>query len=422
MTHRGTVRLRLTVLYAALFLAAGATLLVINYALLSKNLPVHQVSKQTGQDVTLRARKMLDTESPFTLSAGERSTLTKIAAMSPQAAAEMVARHKTPGPIPRELLTSLPFDANRAALHQLLVQSLVALAIMAIVAAGLGWIVAGRVLRPIATMTATARRLSADRLDERIDLQGPQDELKDLADTFDDLLERLDRAFAGQRRFVANASHELRTPLTIIRTEADVALRRPDTTNADLRDTVARVRDAVDRLALASAEHGVEVVEHVDLADVARTTAGHLSAEAAAAQVEIVVDARPACVQGDPGLLDRLTQNLIENGIRHNRIGGSVRVATRTDADRARLEVTNTGRPIDPAQVPDLFEPFRRLGPDRTRRTGNGLGLSIVRSIVTAHAGELAAHAIAGGGLSVEIALPVAADHAGRGAKAGAPA
>jgi signal transduction histidine kinase len=236
------------------------------------------------------------------------------------------------------------------------------------------------------------------------------------------MLDRLDRAFAGQRRFVANASHELRTPLTILRTEGEVALRRPDTPAEELRATIARMNDAVDRcdrlvtslLALAMAEHGVEVDETVDLADVALATIRHASAEATATGVALDVDAHPAPVRGDPGLLDRLAENLVENGIRHNTDGGWVLVTTSRVGEDARLEVSNSGPPIPADQVQALFEPFRRLGRDRidaastTRVNGRGvgLGLSIVASIVAAHGGRIDARALTPGGLAITIDLP----------------
>ncbi len=436
MTHRHTLRVRLTALYAGLFLVAGAGLLAINYALLHHSLPANQVSVQTGEDVVLRARKLLSTQAAIDnaksratkkrttavgLPANEVATLKTIAGMPAAKVAKMIRSGQIPRPVPADLLTNLPLDANRTALHQLLYQSLVALAGFAVVAAGLGWWVAGRALRPLAEITDTARRLSAQNLDQRIALEGPDDELKALADTFDEMLGRLDRAFAGQRRFVANASHELRTPLTILRTEAEVALRRPDTTPDELRATIATMNDAVDRcdrlvtslLALATAEHGIEITEQVDLADVARQAISHAAPEAASSHIELAIDAQAAPVHGDPGLLDRLTENLVENSIRHNQPGGWVRVTTRHVGTSARLDVSNSGERITMDQVAQLFEPFRRLGRDRASATaptparrGVGLGLSIVASIVTAHGGHIQAEPRASGGLDVSVDLP----------------
>ena len=439
MTHRHTLRVRLTVLYAGLFLVAGAGLLAINYALLRHSLPANQVSVQTGEDVVLRARKLLGmqasylsgkatapsgTKTPTTqaqLPADQVANLKAIAGMPADKVAKMIRSGQLLHPVPKDLLTSLPLDANRTALRQLLDQSVVVLGLFAVVAAGLGWWVAGRALRPLAEITDTARRLSAQNLDQRIDLEGPDDELKALADTFDEMLGRLDRAFAGQRRFVANASHELRTPLTILRTEGEVALRRPDTSPDELRATIATMNEAVDRcdrlvtslLALATAEHGIEITEQIDLADVARQAVSHAASEAAGSQIDVAIDAQAAPVHGDPGLLDRLTENLVENGIRHNRRGGWVRVTTSRVGANARLEVSNSGETITGDQVAQLFEPFRRLGRDRANGStttsagrGVGLGLSIVASIVTAHGGQIRAEPLAAGGLDVAVDLP----------------
>jgi signal transduction histidine kinase len=291
------------------------------------------------------------------------------------------------------------------------------------VAAGLGWLLAGRALQPLQHITATARRVADRSLHERIGLDGPDDEIKELADTFDGMLERLDRAFEGQQRFVANASHELRTPLTINRTLIEVALARPDADEAlhQLGSTLLAVNERHERLidgllTLASSEQRVTDATGVDLADVAR----HVVAESAAAAhkvgVELRADLKPAPIAGDPVLLERLVQNLIDNATRYNlTAGGWVMVRTSVVDDHARLSVENTGAVVPPYAVPSLFEPFRRqptterlaAPADGSLGRGAGLGLSIVRSVARAHGGEAHAAARSDGGLIVEVDLPI---------------
>jgi len=277
----------------------------------------------------------------------------------------------------------------------------------------LGWAMAGRVLRPLQRITATAKRVSQDNLDERIALEGPRDELKELADTFDGMLERLSGAFASQRRFVANASHELRTPLTVIRTELDVTLADPHATNADLRAMGETVRDATlatERLiqallTLARSEGGVTRRDPVDLADCARTAVAQAGAEASARDLDMRPALDPAPVRGDRRLLERLVANLVENAVRHNVDGGTVEVRTATAAGRSTVEVRNDGPTVPPDAVGSLLEPFQRL--DRSARgDGVGLGLSIVRSVAEAHGGSVELHARPSGGLVARVSLP----------------
>jgi len=277
----------------------------------------------------------------------------------------------------------------------------------------LGWAMAGRVLRPLQRITATAKRVSQDNLDERIALEGPRDELKELADTFDGMLERLSGAFASQRRFVANASHELRTPLTVIRTELDVTLADPHATNADLRAMGETVRDATlatERLiqallTLARSEGGVIRRDAVDLADCARTAVRQAGAEASARGLDMQATLDPAPVRGDRRLLERLVANLVENAVRHNVDGGTVEVRTASAAGRSTVEVRNDGPAVPPDAVASLLEPFQRL--DRSARgDGVGLGLSIVRSVAEAHGGSVELHARPSGGLVARVSLP----------------
>jgi signal transduction histidine kinase len=394
---KASVRLQLTLLYGGLFLLAGAALLAVNYALVRSRftLPFHvEVSPPgsqppgagPGQGVRVLITQM-----------GEGDVL---ASAGSPAALEAVRQ-----------------KLQAAALSQLLTQSGIALGLMALASVGLGWLVAGRVLRPLQAITATARRLEGSTLHERINLEGPEDELKELADTFDQMLARLDTAFETQRRFVANASHELRTPLAIARTEVDVALADPDASPAELRAMAERVREASERsellieglLTLARSERQLRAREPVDLSlaaadalSVARPETDRLGL-----RVSSVLGGAP--VTGDRALLERLVANLVENAVRHNVAGGWLEVDTGLAGGRAVARVANGGRPIPPDQVAGLFEPFRRLGGDRTGSDrGAGLGLSIVRSVAAAHGGAACARALPGGGLEVTVELPAA--------------
>jgi signal transduction histidine kinase len=297
-----------------------------------------------------------------------------------------------------------------------------AFGVVVLVGLGAGYVLAGRALQPISDVTATAQRLSTETLNERIALDGPDDELKDLADTFDGMLARLDAAFASQRRFVANASHELRTPLAVIRTEVDVTLADAEASAADLRKMAEVVRDAsvradrlVDALLVlarseAQARIGLETVEPVDLAAVVHRAVDGVAGVAGRRCLAVTVAAEPARTAGDPDLLDRLVGNLVENAVRHNVDGGWVRVGTRTDGGSAVLTVHNSGPVVDAGAVGELFEPFRRGGRARTASRsavrGAGLGLSIVRAVTESHGGEVAAHPGTAGGLEVTVRLP----------------
>jgi signal transduction histidine kinase len=280
------------------------------------------------------------------------------------------------------------------------------------------YVLAGRVLRPLQEITTTARRLSAERLDERIALPGPRDELRELADVFDAMLDRLQAAFEAQRRFVADASHELRTPLAVMRTEVDVALADPHASAADLRAAAAVVRDATERadrlveslLLLARTDRlQLEALPHrerVELPDVAAAALDAVAAEARARGLAVASARAPAGVLGDRVLLERLAGNLVENAVRHNVDGGWLRVDTGTVVGRARLQVSSSGPVVPPEEVAQLFEPFRRHGTARTARRGAGLGLAIVRALATAHGGAVSAVAPPEGGLVVTVDLP----------------
>ncbi len=282
-----------------------------------------------------------------------------------------------------------------------------------ILAVGAGWALADRVLAPLERITRTAQRVSEDRLDERIALDGPHDELRELADTFDSMLDDLAESFDAQRRFVANASHELRRPLTVIRSEAEVALADPGASNEELRAMGEAVIDASRRtealleglMALARSQRGLLRREPLDLAPAARSAVAMAAEEARAADVRVRVDAEPAETTGDRRLIERLIANLVENAVRHNRAGGTVDVSTEARNGGAVVRVENTGAALTPAAVVRLTEPF-----ERGQRTGDapgaGLGLSIVSAVAEAHGGGLTLEPLEGGGLAAEVSLP----------------
>jgi signal transduction histidine kinase len=323
------------------------------------------------------------------------------------------AQLRTIVPEELELKRAIQREVADDALTKLRTQYAIALAAMTGLSVLLGWAVAGRILRPLQRITSTAQHVSQDNLDERIGLEGPRDELKELADTFDGMLERLSAAFASQRRFVANASHELRTPLSVIRTELDVTLADPDATTAELREMAETVRDATlatERLlqallTLARTEAGVTRRDPADLADAARLALAQTGPDAAAAHLVVRSALEPAPVRGDRRLLERLVANLVENAVRHNRPGGIVDVRTCVQDGLSVVIVRNDGDLIPETSVPSLLEPFQRL--DRgARGDGAGLGLSIVRSVAQAHGGTVALDARPTGGLAVRVSLP----------------
>ena len=283
--------------------------------------------------------------------------------------------------------------------QQVLERSAVALAIMAAASVVLGWIVAGRVLRPVRTITATARRISAGSLHERIAVAGPDDEFKELGDTLDDLLGRLEASFESQRRFVASASHELRTPITVERTLLQVALADPGITVAALRSACERVlasgrqaeRLVESLLTLASSERGLERHDPLDVAAITATVIGSFREQARDQNLDLRPVLAPAPVAGDPDLIECLVTNLVSNALRHNTIGGWVNIETGMQAGAALVAVSNSGPAVPADQIARLFQPFQRLDGQRTRRSGHGLGLAIVRAIATAHGAAIQA-------------------------------
>jgi signal transduction histidine kinase len=313
-----------------------------------------------------------------------------------------------PDPTVGQIISAAREELIGEALRQLMVQSILALGVMTVASSALGWVIAGRVLRPIARMTEHARRIGETNLHERIDLRGPRDELRELADTFDGLLGRLDAAFDSQRRFVANASHELRTPLSIIRTEVDVALKDPNATPDELRDMAEAIRAAATRsellmeglLSLARSDAGVRARRAVDLRWLAEDTISTYGAPPEGVGIELRGRRGPAVVSGDQALLRALLWNLVDNAMRYNRADGWVDVSTGSVDGRSELRVRNSGPPIPAERLDSLFEPFTRMAPQRTSSDrGAGLGLSIVRAVARAHGAELEAQVAGSGGL-----------------------
>lgn len=321
-------------------------------------------------------------------------------------------------PVPAEALGQALAEAARS---DVLRAGLVAFPLVVLAAAVLAWVLVGRVLRPLRQVTATARRLSAESLDERIALAGAHGEVSDLAESFDAMLDRLAAAFAVQARFVANASHELRTPLTVMRTEVDVTLADPDADLAELRRMAEVIRAATYRadaliaglLLLARAEAGaagsgpINSVPH-DLTELVGPALAAVRSEADVRGLRISLSKAPARVCGDPALLERVVGNLLENAVRHNVQGGWVEVRAGTGADgSSELRVASSGPHVAVDRVDELFEPFHR-GVDRAGVGGSGLGLSIVRAVVAAHRGTVYAEPVPGGGLVVSVRLPAA--------------
>jgi signal transduction histidine kinase len=403
--------MRLTILYAALFLLSGAGLLSITYLL---------VLQATGNVIV------------GTGANGRSFVIGKTAHV--QAPTVVTTRGGSPGSgISRQALKAraerdrlVAIGQRNVALRALLVKSGISLALMAAVSVWLGWFFAGRVLRPLRTITERAREISASNLHERIALTGPSDELTQLAGTFDELLGRLETAFAAQRQFVANAAHELRTPLTRAQTLAEVALDDPSATVASLRASHERVLAAggeLERLieallTLARSERGLSEDKPFDLANVTAEMLQSRRQETEDRGLYVHATLQQAGTSGDPQLAERLVANLLDNAIRHNEPRGHIDVTTTAKAGRAVLSVANSGPHIPLDEVERLFRPFQRLGADRIDQSdGLGLGLSIVQAIATAHRATVTAHAQPAGGLEIEIAFP-----AGNGASAPAAA
>jgi signal transduction histidine kinase len=382
-----TIRLRLTLVYGGLFLASGAALLAITYFLVRR--------EYTGN---------------FFISSAKAGVIAVAGAPDRLSVPAPGQPGLVVGPTPEQIVAAARAQ-SAAALHQLLVNSGIALAIMAILSIWLGWVIAGRVLRPLRTITNAARDISASNLHRRLALEGPDDELKQLGTTFDGLLGRLEASFDAQRQFVANASHELRTPLTLERALLEVALGDPNASVESLRRTceqVLAVGQQQERLieallTLSRSQRGLDDRQPVDLSAIAA------AATAAIDGGDLTLDTRldPARTTGDPRLVERLVANLLGNAVRYNVPNGRVTVETATRAGRAVLTVTNTGPRIPPTELARLFRPFQRLHADRpTDADGLGLGLSIVDAVARAHSATIATHPGSGGGLRVEVGFP----------------
>ncbi len=449
---RRTARLRLTALYGGLFLLSGVALVAVTYVLFERAteykaphlpkvprtaaiehlqlplpLPPAKPPIAAGQSVVIehphqlaQAQQDLGQAYQELVQAGPRlmlgvpAELARIRHQLTQAQHQLTeGQHQLAGAV-HELAQVGPAQAAQRAAdsHELLVNSGIALAIVAVLALITGWLVAGRMLRPIRTIARTARRISSTSLHERLALDGPQDELKELGDTLDDLFGRLDAAFEAQRHFVANASHELRAPLTRQRALIQVALADPDADFTSLRAAHERVlaseqhlEQMIDGLlALTRGQAGLERREHLDLATVAAQVLRVRDAETTDLGLDVRATLAPASTAGDPRLLERLIANLIDNAIRHNIPHGHVEITTGTRHQRAFLMVTNSGATIPPEEVPRLLQPFQRLQGARTNHAGgSGLGLAIVDAIAAAHRATLTAHPGADGGLTVEV-------------------
>ena len=459
---RRTVRLRLTALYGALFLASGTGLLAITYGLIAgHHLPTSfAVVKEAGGSVKgvpvpfpkkasvvalekfsscMRAHGIRHFPEPK-ISFGGASISYALRngglANGPRFAAATEACGRVTGVngafvapkggrlslsgftgLVTNIAATLPTPGE---LHRIVVESGLALAIMAFASIGLGWLMAGRALRPLREMTNAARHISEQNLHQRLAVRGPADELKDLGDTIDGLLGRLETAFEAQRRFVANASHELRTPMAMLRTSLDVALGKPGP-SADVKVLAGKLGEGLDQadqlleglLVLARAQRGA--VGDVTPVSLPGLVSGALEANRAeiAKRALIVENAMvPMDVLGNETLLGRMVANVMDNAVRHNVPGGLVHISNGLDGDRARLVVENGGAVLDQAQLAELGEPFRRLGPERVANTngnGAGLGLSIVSAIAAAHGGVVAFHARPEGGLKVVVDIPATA-------------
>ena len=444
---RRTARIRLTALYGGLFLLSGAALVAVTYVLFERatafsrpalpqiprtpslqdlqNLPLPKafaaVANEQSQVIhnlnllgqPAGAAPLLPTNHPFEISGPVASLESRLEQDQHQLA--QATNHLAQAVHQLAQAGSIQTAQRATDSHELLVNSAIALGIVAVLALLAGWLVAGRLLRPIRTITSTARRISSTSLHERLALDGPQDELKELGDTLAGLFARLESAFDSQRHFVANASHELRTPLTAERNLLQVALDDPDTSNAEWRSTAEEVlasnheqADLIDALlTLASSEGGLSEREPIDLAPMVEEALACFEAEITRLELHVDEMTRPAPFDGDPLLAERLVVNLLTNAMRHNVVGGVIEIVTGATEERAFLSVTNTGAVIHSAEVERLFQPFQRLDRRRAvRKDGHGLGLSIVRSIASAHGASIIANPAPDGGLSVRVGFP----------------
>ncbi|MET7297576.1 HAMP domain-containing sensor histidine kinase [Embleya sp. NPDC005575] len=377
---RSTIKMRLTALYGGMFLIAGVLLLSTVYLLVRQSLNEGRLNLSLAPNTLMTINGVPMTPEQF-----------------------------------EQWQTIQQIHQRDAALNSLLQQSLLALLLLSVIAFGFGYVMAGRVLRPLERITSIAREVAGSNLHRRIDLDGPDDEFKELSDTFDDMLDRLDRSLESQRKFVANASHELRTPLAINRTLLEVALGDPDASvelkqlGKTLLATNERSEGLIEGLLLlARSDNELTERKPVDLAEVARRAVDQTGAEAAERKVRLHDELGPAVLQGNGVLLERVAMNLIQNAVRYNRPDGTVDISTESAAGVAVLTVVNTGPVVPGYEVDNMFEPFRRLRTERIASDkGVGLGLSIVRSIVRAHGGWIEVEPREEGGLMMRIGFPV---------------
>ncbi len=396
---RPTIRARLTLLYTGLFAGCGAIVVAVSYAQVAQLPARGQVRGDMGNG---------------------RPSAGDLARFAAQCRSEERSAHPDPPILAKcaSYFQQQGAQGQRAlTLSHLLQYSLITLAVVIALAAILGWIFSGRALRPVHRITTAARAASEHNLSARVAPTGPRDELRELAETFDEMLGRLQAAFEGQQRFIANASHELRTPLAVMRATVEVVLGNPDSTLGDLRVMAADISAAVDHadhligalLILARNERGLAVREEFDLATVVEDVLD----TAALGDRRLHATLEPAVMSGDPVLAERLIANLIDNAVRYNAAAGDIWVRTSTMTGRSQLTVANTGPAISPADTGRIFQPFQRLS-DRTSQDGFGLGLAIVASIAAIHGGTATARPREDGGLSVTVTVP--------SAQAGAPA
>ena len=406
-----TIRVRLSALYGILFLVSGGVLLAFTNLLVDRHLP--------GGDVY--AARVVNAPGPLQIVIRRTSGVIGAGGRGGVAIAGPNVNFvplEPANPDPQAIFAQLKTtsDAQRtAAVHQLVLDSALALGVMALASSLLGWLMAGRALRPVEVMTSAARDISEYNLHQRLPEAGPRDELRHLASTFNALLGRLEAAFDSQRRFVANASHELRTPLTLERAVVEVNLADPDADVDALRAMGQRVLDIGAQqevliealLTLARSQRGLDQRQPVDLEASVAAAVEAASARAAAGSITVAADLNPAWVSGDKRLIDRMAANVVDNAVQHNYPGGWVRVETTTGGTTATLRVRNSGPVVDPEEVNGLLQPFQRQGQERAGHpSGIGLGLSIVEAIASAHEGRLDIAARPEGGLAVVVALP----------------
>ncbi|MER7247651.1 HAMP domain-containing sensor histidine kinase [Kribbella sp. NPDC000426] len=402
---------RLTLLLAVVFVVGGALLVVLSTSLANQSIAAANAASAP-------AAAELQRQLGDILSQADQTQKPKAGSTPPPDGKPTEEQRKQSADLKQKLLAAnneYAAATKTDAVAQLVGKSAIGLVVMVPLAGLLAWYLAGRSLRPVRSITAAARRTSADRLSERLALSGPKDEITELAATFDAMMDRLERAFEAQRRFVADASHELRTPIAVAATSIDVVLAKPDRTPQqleamahDVRGALTRVERLVDSLlALTRSEQLDRAREPVDLAVLAEDALDAHSAEVRACGLTVEVDLAKARIAGDPALLDRMTGNLVDNAIRHNVSGGHVRVVTAATAAGVRLTVSNSGAVIPATAVEQLRRPFHRLsGRARTEDHGLGLGLAIADAVCRAHGGTLTLEANPSGGLDVRADLP----------------